>query len=114
MDDLLERQSELRALDSALAAARAGQGRFVLISGEAGIGKTALVGHALRDRGDSVTLLRGYCDPILTPSALGPLHDICRGLGTDLLRHGDGAGGMGFVFDRLLGLLLGCANRRSL
>ena len=42
--ELLERSAELDALDGHLAAVRAqGRGRLVLIAGEAGIGKTALV-----------------------------------------------------------------------
>ena len=40
---LLERTAELAALDRSLAKALDGQGSLVLVSGEAGIGKTALV-----------------------------------------------------------------------
>ena len=46
---LLERDSQVEALDRWLAETVEGQGRLVLISGEAGIGKTgrpALAGHA--------------------------------------------------------------------
>jgi DNA-binding CsgD family transcriptional regulator len=46
---LLEREAELAALDDALASARAGRGRLVLVRGEAGIGKSALL-SAARDR----------------------------------------------------------------
>ena len=41
--DLLEREPFLRVLASEAASARQGDGRLVLISGESGIGKTALV-----------------------------------------------------------------------
>ena len=41
--DLLEREPFLRVLASEAASGRQGDGRLVLISGESGIGKTALV-----------------------------------------------------------------------
>jgi predicted ATPase len=40
---LLERASELATLERSLAKARDGRGSLVLVSGEAGVGKTALV-----------------------------------------------------------------------
>lgn len=40
---LVGRDRELQALDEALWSARAGHGRLVLVGGEIGIGKTALV-----------------------------------------------------------------------
>jgi DNA-binding CsgD family transcriptional regulator len=43
---LLERGEELARIESALSAARAGRGMFVLIEGPAGIGKTALLATA--------------------------------------------------------------------
>jgi predicted ATPase len=45
---LLEREDELRVLDSALARAVAGAGSAVLLFGEAGIGKTTVVRAFLR------------------------------------------------------------------
>src|SRR3954468_15760494 len=55
---LLERDDELTALAAALAAARAGAGRLVLVEGPAGIGKTQLLraGRAVADR-DGVRVL---------------------------------------------------------
>ena len=41
--ELLERDHELQALAVALGEATAGEGRIVLVSGEAGIGKTSFV-----------------------------------------------------------------------
>jgi DNA-binding CsgD family transcriptional regulator len=58
----LERDREVAALEAALAAAREGVGRVVLIEGEAGIGKTTLLGTALacaRSLGLRVLLARG-------------------------------------------------------
>src|SRR5919197_1356736 len=45
-EPLLERNEELARIESALAEARTGHGRFLVIEGPAGIGKTALVGAA--------------------------------------------------------------------
>lgn len=43
---LLERSGELAALAAGVASARAGSGRLLIVDGPAGIGKTALMGHA--------------------------------------------------------------------
>jgi DNA-binding CsgD family transcriptional regulator len=48
-DVLLERDTELAVLDDALAAARAGSGRLVMLRGAAGIGKSGLL-RAARER----------------------------------------------------------------
>ena len=45
-DPLLERNEELARIESALADARTGRGRFLVIEGPAGIGKTALLAAA--------------------------------------------------------------------
>jgi predicted ATPase len=83
MTDLLERASALATLDDALAAA-AHAGRVVLLGGEAGVGKSSLV-RALAERHErAARVLVGACDPLLTPRALGPLHDVARDVGGDL------------------------------
>jgi DNA-binding CsgD family transcriptional regulator len=59
---LLERSEELARIESALAEARSGRGRFVVIEGPAGIGKTALLAAARRaaaDEGMRVLRSRG-------------------------------------------------------
>ncbi len=77
---LLERSALLDELGGVLADSAAG-GRIALVAGEAGIGKSALVkGFAERHAG-RVRFLLGACDPLLTPRALGPLHDIARQAG---------------------------------
>jgi DNA-binding CsgD family transcriptional regulator len=82
---LLERDHDLRLLAAALDESVAGTGRIALISGEAGIGKTALIGHFIAEHGKSARVLTGYCDSLFTPTPLVPLHDIARSLGGRLL-----------------------------
>src|SRR5919197_166502 len=81
--ELLERSDELAALDESLAAIRSGRGgRLVLVGGEAGIGKTALV-RAFCERSD-LRVLWGACDALHTPRPLGPLLDLADQAGGEL------------------------------
>ena len=73
--ELLEREQEQAALGRALDRART-DGRVVLVLGEAGIGKTSLVGAVLGAR--EVRALYGACDPLGVPRPLGPIHDVAR------------------------------------
>ena len=83
---LLERARELAILNDATRRAGSGAGSVVLLSGEAGIGKSALLGQAFADATSrGVRVLWGACDPLTTPRPLGPFHDIARQLGGTLL-----------------------------
>jgi DNA-binding CsgD family transcriptional regulator len=73
--DLYERDGELVALSRALADAAAGTGAGVAIVGEAGAGKSALVEVACA-RASGLRVLRGGCDPLVTPRPLGPFRDL--------------------------------------
>ena len=94
--ELLERSGELAALTEALAAVTApGEGRLVLVSGEAGIGKTALVRAfcgARRRAG-----LSGACERAATPRPLGPLLDIAVETAGELAASGRRGGAPGEV-----------------
>jgi DNA-binding CsgD family transcriptional regulator/tetratricopeptide (TPR) repeat protein len=74
--ELLERSSQLAALNTALDSASAGSGRVVLVSGESGIGKTSLVEQFIGAHQESVRVLWGVCDSLFTPRPLGPVHDM--------------------------------------
>jgi len=73
---LLERDTQVKALGTALTQAKAGQGCVALVYGEAGIGKTSLVDHFLYEHKSNWRVLQGACDLLFTPRPLGPLHDI--------------------------------------
>ena len=90
--ELLERASFLDALAGYAAEARNVSGRLVLVSGESGIGKTALV-EAFQAQLDAARWLWGACDGLLTPRPLGPLFDIAAQAGGQLAELcGQGAG----------------------
>jgi len=93
--ELLERSPFLDALAGYAAEARQGSGRLVLVSGESGIGKTALV-EAFQAQLDGARWLWGACDGLLTPRPLGPLFDIAAQAGgqlAELWAQGPGCGG---------------------
>ena len=81
--ELLERASFLRTLSEYASEARKGDGRLVLVSGESGMGKTALL-EAFEKQLDGARWLWGACDGLLTPRPLGPLFDIGAQLGGEL------------------------------
>jgi ATP/maltotriose-dependent transcriptional regulator MalT len=82
---LLERHKQLAQLTRWHEASAAQGGCVVLVTGEAGIGKTAIVGEFTRRRGAGVRALWGACDPLSTPQPLGPLSDVSRQVGGALL-----------------------------
>jgi len=63
---------------TAVAAARTGCGSIVLVTGEAGIGKTSLVRAFTERVRDSARLLLTACDDLTAPRAVGPLRDAAR------------------------------------
>jgi DNA-binding CsgD family transcriptional regulator/tetratricopeptide (TPR) repeat protein len=75
--DLLERERSFADLAAWLDAARKLGGCIVLVGGEAGIGKTALLQEFTRQWPDT-RVLWGACDALFTPRPLAPLHDIAR------------------------------------
>src|SRR5262245_26912367 len=76
--ELLEREAALDDLDRWHHEARSGTGRLVLVSGEAGIGKTSLLRAFAAGRR---RVLWGACDPLTTPRPFGPLVDLAPALG---------------------------------
>lgn len=80
---LLERDSSLDQLRAIYRELDNGRGHSIFITGEAGIGKTALVNTFLQEVGHRNPVLLGMCDSLFTPRPLGPLYDISLQLGED-------------------------------
>ncbi len=81
--DLLERAPFLANLGQRLEESRE-TGRLVLVGGEAGVGKTALLRRFCLVHAGAVRALWGACDPLFTPRPLGPLLDIAERTGGPL------------------------------
>src|SRR5215472_12086771 len=90
---LLERSGQLSALHEALTTVvSTGAGRIVLVAGEAGIGKTALLRRFCAGLDGSARLLWAGCDPLFTPRPLGPVLELAGALdGEVAARAADGA-----------------------
>jgi predicted ATPase/DNA-binding CsgD family transcriptional regulator len=81
--ELLERDGALAALAEARDAAARGEGRVAFVTGEPGIGKTALVTRFLRDLGEDARVLFGTCDDLSIPRPLGPIRDLVGDVSAD-------------------------------
>jgi DNA-binding CsgD family transcriptional regulator/tetratricopeptide (TPR) repeat protein len=89
---ILERDHELAELAAVARDAVAGTGTVVLVSGEAGIGKSSLIEAARAVLPAEGRLLVGYCDDLATRRTLGPLRDLAGSVGADLARALDEGG----------------------
>ena len=98
---LVERDVALASLLEYASQARAGDGRLVLVPGEAGIGKSSLV-EALAERLAEARWSWGLCDGLFTPRPLGPLFDIAAELGGELLKLSRACAPREELFDALL------------
>jgi DNA-binding CsgD family transcriptional regulator/tetratricopeptide (TPR) repeat protein/energy-coupling factor transporter ATP-binding protein EcfA2 len=95
---LLERERELSELGAVARRALDGHGSVVLITGEAGIGKSSLVEAIRSVLPAEGRLLVGYCDDLATPRVLGPLRDLVGKVGPGLT-EALGSGDRGRVFE---------------
>jgi DNA-binding CsgD family transcriptional regulator/tetratricopeptide (TPR) repeat protein len=107
--ELLEREPALASLAGYAAEARRGEGRLILVGGEAGVGKTALVERFQRNLPEA-RWSWGACDGLFTPRPLGPLYDLADQLGGALLdlcsRGADSGAGRGADREELFRTLL--------
>jgi DNA-binding CsgD family transcriptional regulator/tetratricopeptide (TPR) repeat protein len=99
--ELVERESVLAELAGFARRARAGEGALVLVAGEAGVGKTALLERLEREMPDA-RWSWGACDGLFTPRPLGPLFDVAARLGGRLAELCQAGAGRDELFDALL------------
>ncbi|MGH8911814.1 MAG: ATP-binding protein, partial [Acidimicrobiia bacterium] len=74
----LDREQELGLLADALTQVGVSGGKVILVRGEAGIGKSALIREFLASSAASAEFRIGFCDDLQTPQPYGPLWDIAR------------------------------------
>ena len=99
---LAEREEPLANLLSLSRRAAAGVGSVVLLEGEAGIGKTALLNEFSRAAGTECRVLWGRCDALFTPRPLGPLQDMAQHLSPRVAELLDGTASPAKLFPVLL------------
>ena len=104
---LRERDEALHALDEYARDAAAGVGRFVVVAGEAGAGKTILVDSLVaslsRSGVDGYRVLRGTCDGLFTPRPLGPFLEVADQLGGTIREAFTGRPDRRELFSEVLG-----------
>ena len=100
--ELLEREKYLEELEKAFSSFSVGEGFVVLISGEAGIGKTSLVEAFLNKIESKANILWGACDALFTPRPLGPLYDIAAQLKSGMLNLLEKKADRTIIFTRFL------------
>lgn len=100
--ELLERERFLAELAAALTRVGTGTGHTVLVSGEAGIGKTALIEHFTGQHRQTTRILWGGCEALFTPRPLGPLRDIAQQTEADLLALLDAEAPRASIFSAFL------------
>jgi DNA-binding CsgD family transcriptional regulator/tetratricopeptide (TPR) repeat protein len=83
--ELLERSTQLEVLGRSLSAVASGRrGQLVLLRGEAGVGKTAVVRRFCDAQEPPTRILWGACEALFTPRDLGPFVDIAQTVGGEL------------------------------
>lgn len=82
---LIERDGFLANLQAQIRSVAGGEGHCILVSGEAGIGKTSLVRAFCNLVKDDCKIFQGSCDALFAPRPLAPLYDIALQMDNDLL-----------------------------
>jgi predicted ATPase/class 3 adenylate cyclase len=72
LTSFIDREEELCIIKNSWARACAGRGQALLITGEAGIGKSRLLAQFLSGLAPAPSILRHFCSPFMSSSPLGP------------------------------------------
>jgi DNA-binding CsgD family transcriptional regulator len=98
--ELIERAGFLSLLQSKFDAIE-GEGHCILVSGEAGIGKTSLVRAFCRQQKGEYKVYQGTCDALFTPRPLAPLYDIVWQLDSELWTNSENLADRAGLFSRV-------------
>ena len=77
---LLERDAQLAELLAAFEHVQTGEGKLVIVTGEAGVGKSALVEHFARLVADRCDFQTGLCEDLLSQRPLGAFDSVLTAL----------------------------------
>lgn len=102
---LIERDSPLQSLLQSAARIAAGRGELALILGEAGIGKTSLLGEFAARLTPDHLVLKGASEALFTARPLGPLRDMAQDMGAELASLLDDAIDSARLFPKILDYL---------
>ncbi len=75
---LVGRAREFKAIKDALAASQQGEGRIVLVHGDAGVGKSRLLREVRANEAEGVTWMEGRCFSISQTLSYAPILDLLR------------------------------------
>jgi len=85
--ELVERDGFLTLLQTHFKNISEGEGHCVLVCGEAGIGKSALVKVFCKEQKENCNIYLGVCDSLFTPRPLAPLYDVMWQVNKDLVQN---------------------------
>jgi len=108
--ELLERKDSLDQLSQLVTDVSAGEGKTVLLSGEAGIGKTSLIKYFTNDLNSETEILWSGCDALFTPRPLGPLYDIAYQIKSNLIKMLENEEKRVSIFSEFLNYLVKTSN----
>jgi len=108
--ELLERKDSLDQLSQLVTDVSTGEGKTVLLSGEAGIGKTSLIKYFTNDLNSDNEILWGGCDALFTPRPLGPLYDIAYQIKSNLIKMLENEEKRVSIFSEFLNYLVSTSN----
>lgn len=101
---LVEREGQLTALRGSISGS-AEEGQVVLLSGEAGHGKTSLLNVFINGLDHRFTILAAACEPVGIPAPFAPLYDLLDQLPVELVTDIRSASGRPAIYAGVLDVL---------
>jgi len=99
--ELIERTGFLATLSAKFESIKHGEGHCILLSGEAGLGKTSVIKAFCSEIRDDCKIFQGSCDALFTPRPLAPLYDIAWQLRSDLFENNSEGADRSVLFTRI-------------